>query len=192
MSPDTSRYLDFRGWYMKWSAKMRQRDPTFAVCLNWLMQTGGKRLIETGSFRDAGSTELFGDFCSRIGAHLWTVDINDKVIAVSKSRTAEYASCISYVHSDSVEFLRSFDQTIDFLYLDSGDYDRSNPLPAQRFHLREFEAALPKLNPRACVLIDDNEPKGGGKGELVRAPLMENGFICLLDAYQSAWVRPWK
>jgi len=190
MNPDTAPYLDFRGWYTKYLGVVGQRHATFCVVLNWIMQTGGKRLVETGSLRMDGSTRVFADFCSHTNSHLWTVDSNAEVIAACKAETAQYAEWIDYVHSDSVEFLKAYAGQIDLLYLDSLDYDPGKPHISQEHHRIEIETALPKLTARAAVLIDDNSEHGGGKGELVRPVLMANGFICLLDAYQSAWVRP--
>ena len=77
---------------------------------------------------------------------------------------------------------------IDLLYMDSFDYNRADPGPAQRHALAEVKAAAPHLSPNACVLIDDNDQVGGGKGELAKKFLAKNGFVCLMDHFQSCWV----
>src|SRR6185369_1699385 len=84
---------------------------------------------------------------------------------------------ITLVVGDSIEFLKAFPNRIDLLYLDSFDYNRGDPGPAQRHALAEILAAFPKLGPKACVLVDDNDPVGGGKGELAKGFLAENDFV---------------
>lgn len=50
-------------------------------------------------------------------------------------------------------------------YLDSFDFDISNPLPSQKHHLKEIEAAYDKLTDNSVVMIDDCDLPGGGKGK---------------------------
>lgn len=178
----------------KYGGPLHDRWPTFKIALNWLHRTKGLVIVETGTLRredsmDGGSTILFGDYCLTHEARLFTVDVDAGHLELSKRRTQEYAGVTTYVHGDSVEFLRGFTRPIHLLYLDSFDYDENDPAPAQRHALKEIEAALPKLTPRACVLIDDNRREGGGKGELVKGRLEAEGFACLLDLFQSVWVR---
>lgn len=55
---------------------------------------------------------------------------------------------------------------------------------------REIVAALPLLHDRSVVLIDDANLPGGGKARLARRVLIENGWECVMDAYQTLWVKP--
>jgi hypothetical protein len=40
------------------------------------------------------------------------------------------------------------------------------------------------------ILIDDNSLPGGGKARTAKDILIDKGYICLLDIYQSLWVSP--
>lgn len=189
-------FHDFRSWFRReYQGLLGERWPTFQIALNWLLQNGGSNIVETGTIRfpewaDGKSTWLFGDYCKRHGGHLWTVDSDPSHIEESKRQTLPFSENITYVQDDSIKFLRSFDLPIHFLYLDSFDYQRNDPEPSQRHNLLELQSTLKNLHPRACVLIDDNCEDGGGKGELSKVILIEYGFVCLLDYYQSVWVRP--
>lgn len=188
-------FWDFRAWFhADYRHRALDRFPTFALALNWFLQNGGTTIVETGTVRDddrnsGSSTRIFGAFAARYGKRVYTVDAHPANLETSKKLTAEYEPFVTYVLSDSVEYLRTFRDSIDLLYLDSHDYQPDNPLPSQKHNLAELTEALPKLSALACVLIDDNEPSAGGKGELSKKLLKGNGFICLLDYFQSCWVR---
>jgi hypothetical protein len=191
----TEDVFDFRDKLAEfYRNRIHDRWSTFQMALNWTFQTGGSNIIETGcirseSYQDGASTRLFADFAKRRGnTFFWSVDIEPRHIETAR-RFVEPSEFITLVVGDSVEFLKSFMGRIDLLYLDSFDYDRGNPAPAQLHASRELQAAMPKLGPKACVLIDDNDPIGGGKGELAKRFLRDNRFICLLDHFQSCWVR---
>lgn len=62
-------------------------------------------------------------------------------------------------------------------------------LPSQEHCLKEITAAMPNLDPRAPVLIDDCALPGGGKGRLAKLYLREKGYTCILDNKQSLWLR---
>lgn len=191
----SGEYFDFRDERSQfYRARVHDRWPTFQIALNWLAQAGGKVVVETGclrhdSFQDGYSTVLLGESCKRIGAKLFSVDIALAHVEVARRKTAEFGDTVSVTVGDSISFLKGFGHRIDLLYLDSFDYDPNNPFLAQNHVLEELRAAFPLLAPRACVLIDDNDSRGGGKGELGKQFLRENGFTCILDFFQSCWVR---
>ena len=93
-------------------------------------------------------------------------------------------SNLHFVCSDSVSFLQNFGKTIDFLYLDSYDFDVDNPFPSQHHHLLEISAAYPFLNENSIVLIDDCDLPHGGKGKLAIQFLMQRGWQVLMSGYQ--------
>ena len=101
------------------------------------------------------------------------------------------ADRVEFHLSDSVEFLRNFDGSIDFLYLDSSDYfkDEERRSICQAHQLKEIEAGFDKLTPGAVVLLDDNGLPFGGKTKLSKQFLSERGWFCLLDWQQSLWIR---
>lgn len=158
-------------------------------------------IVETGTIRmkhDVGagqSTLIFGDFCKNNNFHLFTVDNNPDALYIAQSETKEFKDFITYVENDSVEFLKNFNQTIDFLYLDSMDVpEYSSPIAvdvvkSQIHQLLELEAAYDKLAPDAIVLLDDVDFENGGKSRLSGIRLKEYGFIELERQKQSLWAR---
>lgn len=187
--------FDFRNkTFEVYRANLHDRWYTFQIALNWLFQNGGSSIVETGcirseSYQDGASTRLFADFLKEVyGIRFWSVDIEATHIERARGFVGT-DDRISLTVGDSVEFLKSFPHRIDLLYLDSFDYNRVDPGPAQLHAFKELDAAFPKLGRKACVLIDDNDPIGGGKGELAKSTLRNRGFVCLLDLFQSCWVR---
>lgn len=60
---------------------------------------------------------------------------------------------------------------------------------SQMHCLNELLAAIPKLSEGAPILIDDCDLPGGGKGRIAKDWLLDNGYMCVLDMYQSLWVK---
>jgi hypothetical protein len=189
-------YVD--GWFEQYRLKLAERFCTAKVALNLFLQFGGRTIVETGSMRspwnwyyEGCSTYLFGEFADRYGGHLWTCDVDERVIERARAATLPFESRITYVCRDSVEFLTDFAERIDLLYLDSMDCPpEGDATEAQQHNLRELTAALPHLSPRAIVLLDDNAFPNGGKTRLSKACLLEAGWLCLLDSRQSLWLKP--
>lgn len=173
---------------------------TLKAALNLFLQSNGEIVVETGTQRmidDPGgcSTLLFAVFCARYDKHLYTVDNNAKNMEVSKEATSEFKNYITYVVSDSVEFLRKFHEletSIDLLYLDSLDC----PIPpadaydAQIHQLNELKAAYKNLHVGTVLLLDDNNFENGGKTRLSKRFLLKTGeWHCIIDHGQSLWVK---
>lgn len=176
------------------------RYHTFQAALNLLFQEHSEPLIvETGCQRqkeDLGagmSTSIFGEYVRRYGGRLVTVDIEPEALRVCKECTREFADRITYVLSDSVKFLREFQQSPGLLYLDSYDYDVTGDVRAQRASqehcLKEYLAAEPHLKSNSILLLDDSDFPGGGKPKLVKEHLAATGWSCLLEWQQSLWIR---
>lgn len=60
---------------------------------------------------------------------------------------------------------------------------------AQEHCLQELLASLHCILPQTPILIDDCDLPGGGKGRTAKIWLQENGYTCLLDSYQSLWIK---
>lgn len=174
------------------------RFPTFAKALELL---NGRIIVETGTVRmkddwGAGmSTLVLGDYAKTNGAHLFTVDIDPANIALSEEVTKDFKDAITYVVSDSVKFLENFNQTIDFLYLDSMDcpeYDDefSPRLQASQMHQRnELMAAWDKLHKGSVILLDDNDFTNGGKTRITKTELLQLGATPIMEGKQSLWIK---
>jgi predicted O-methyltransferase YrrM len=197
-------FLYRESWFeQKYSPYLGIRFPTLKVALNLFLQRGGELIVETGTMRlpkdwgDGCSTLLLGDFCKHLNKKLITVDLVPENIEVSKKSTLEFKDYIQYVVADSIEFFNRFpgESKIGLLYLDSMDCPVNVPddypelAKCQQHNLNELKAALPKLHPDSVILLDDNGFKHGGKPKESKKFLASSGWICVLDSYQSLWIR---
>lgn len=175
-----------------------RRYKTFLIALELCEKRNCRVLVETGTARhgdtnfegDGGSTLIFGSWAKDHDAKLYTVDIDSMAIEQAQLAATEVADAIQFIHSDSVQFLNHFEGKIDFLYLDSFDFKKNNPLPSQLHHLSEIQAAFPHLHKRSVVMIDDCDLPHGGKGKFVIEYLKERGWTVLISDYQVIMV--WK
>jgi hypothetical protein len=90
--------------------------------------------------------------------------------------------------------LKTFNQKIDLLYLDSLDCpsDDKNPTQlaaSQKHQLSEIETAFDKLHDNTVVLLDDNHLTNGGKTRLSKLFLQEKGFTEMMSWTQSLWAK---
>lgn len=179
-----------------------KRRNTLREALRLLEQRGAKTLLETGVARhglekskgDGASTILFALWSKANGANLFSVDIDPDAI-VTAQRTLEKMDLHGVAKlrtSDSVAFLASFSKPVDFLYLDSYDYhktDTSIQQASQKHHLEEFCAIEKQLHDDSIVLIDDCNLPAGGKGKLVVDYMLTKGWQMHLFEYQALLVR---
>jgi len=164
-------------------------------------------IVETGCMRadhgqlafgdDGASTFIFDKFINFYDGEVVSVDINANNVEHARSmvsgRTSVYCS-------DSVEFLWSIPEKkkIDFLYLDSYDFEPNNPIPSQKHHLKELCAVMKNLRKGSIICVDDhlNTPNfdqyratlaQGGKATFVEDFMNNIGAECLYDGYQIIW-----
>ena len=177
---------------------------TFQLALNILRQTRTSPVIvESGCQRlpeDLGagmSTSVFGEFVSRYGGRLHTVDLSAENLAICKESTAAWKDSIEYNCSDSIAWLLAGAVQADLLYLDSLDYpvgeqagDLAAQHAAQEHCLNEFKAAESSgvVSSETLIMADDSQLPAGGKPRLLKNYLHESGWICLLDLQQTLWV----
>jgi Methyltransferase domain/Family of unknown function (DUF6492) len=195
--PDTDSGIDYFGKYEA------QLDYTHRT--RWLTMSGSLRLlasrpgsdptiVEIGTLRDATmggghSTYKFGEFCSRFGGTLHTVDVLEDAIAHSRQASSEFQPWIRYHRQDSEVFLASFDGKIDLLYLDGLDAFPGDEDLASRKQLEEVKAALPRMADDCLVLLDDADLPKRGKTRLSAPFLQRHGFTLYVDGYQQLYVR---
>lgn len=172
--------------------KNDKRFASFVFALDLLQKRNATILVETGTARfgtqnfggDGGSTVLFADWASKNGAFLYSVDIDPQSVKNAKNATIAYKKYRKVVCSDSIAFLKNFNQPIDFLYLDSYDFELNNPNPSQQHHLREIEAAYPFLHADSIIMLDDCDLPHGGKCPLVIDYLRKRGWKVIFKGYQ--------
>ena len=128
---------------------------------------------------------LFSRWAKDNGAEMYSVDINPIALKTAKRACREFnKGNVHFIEQDSAIFLHNFDKQIDFLYLDSYDFEISNPLPSQIHHLKEIMAAYPYLSEQCIILIDDCDLPYGGKGKFVIQFLEEEGWNIIESGYQ--------
>lgn len=188
-------------WFDKYYEKSALRGNTWKKALELAEQRAFVNFVETGTIRmrddwGAGmSTYILGDYAKSHGSRLWTCDINPESISLCKEITKDFSDSITYVVNDSIAFLQTFPETINFLYLDSMDCPVDDPLESpilqrsQNHQREEFMAAEEKLSPDAVVLLDDCRFANGGKCGLTKPYLKSKGWTCLLEEYQSLWTK---
>lgn len=173
------------------------RYHTFLSSLNLLCTRHSPVIVETGTARagsrwcdsDGCSTLIFADWVKNHGGEFYSVDISEANLQNAADALGDARLFAHLVHSDSIPFLSNFSRPIDFLYLDSYDYEYGNPNPSQQHHLKEIVAAYPWLTPTSIVMIDDCALPEGGKGKLVIAYLQERGWKVLVEGYQVILVQ---
>lgn len=174
-----------------------QRYPTMAAILKLLDERNPKVIVETGTARygdrnfigDGGSTIIFSDWAEANNCLFYSVDISPEAILEAKKAIDSAKKNTTLVCEDSIKFLAEFLQPIDFLYLDSYDFDSANPQPSQEHHLKEIKAAYPHLAKNCVIMIDDCLLPHGGKGALVIPYLVSKGWVIYINAYQVILVR---
>jgi hypothetical protein len=174
-----------------------RRYNTFHYALELLNQKASPVIVETGTARggrkncggDGCSTIIFADWLKRHKGEFYSVDISQKYLDNAKRGLRELAPFANLICSDSVAFLKQFNKTIDFLYLDSYDFSVNNPDPSQEHHLKEIMAAYPHLSEGCIVMIDDCDLPHGGKGKLVIGFLLDQGWKIIAQSYQVILAR---
>jgi predicted O-methyltransferase YrrM len=179
-----------------------KRRDTLRATLALLQARGATMLVETGTARlglaktkgDGASTIVFGLWAKQHGAHLHSVDIDPTAIAQARAAVAAQglSDAVSFAAQDSVAFLSGLQTPVDFLYLDSYDYDPRDQTvqkASQEHHLQEFLAIESRLHEDSIVLIDDCAQPGGGKGKLVIEHMLKQGWRVVMDRYQVLLAR---
>lgn len=188
---------------------VRDRATSFEVVFELLDQKKDKdyTIVETGCMRadhgqlaigdDGASTYLFDDFINYYDGQVISVDINQDNVNHASSMTGDRTNVYC---QDSVEFLWNLSPKlkIDFLYLDSYDFEPDNPVPSQLHHVKELCAVMKNLKKGTIIVVDDhlNTPEfdslratfaQGGKARFVEDFMKNIDAELLFDGYQIGW-----
>jgi hypothetical protein len=151
-------------------------------------------IVETGCIRtwprcpDGASTVLLASFAKEYGREFTSIDINSPHIEIAKAALDECGLAANLIVDNSIVTLRKLNN-IGFLYLDSYDYEDSNPDPCQRHAMAELGAAWGGLSWRCVVAMDDWNPRNGGKGGITIPYLLENKFKIEYEGYVRIFSR---
>ena len=165
-------------------------------------------IVETGcSVHGTKSTLLWDKFVNSFGGKVLSVDLNKSAVNITNKETSDKTNV---THSDSLKYLPTINDKIDFLYLDSYDVDFLNPSPSAEHHLKEFNCVKHLLHEGSIVLIDDTpispewldngkyspiynklklqfNENMSGKGSLVSKELEKMGATKIIHQYQVLW-----
>lgn len=136
-----------------WSNSTHLNYISFQIVLNALTKEPAK-IIETGtSAWGTDSTRIWDSYIRKYGGELWTVDIRKEASERLSGQLSEKSTCVV---SDSIDFLNSQEaRQANIYFLDSWDVDWTNPYPAAKHGLREFEAIETDLRTGTILFIDD-------------------------------------
>ena len=178
-----------------------KRRDTLREVLHLLDERDARTLLETGVARmglekskgDGASTIVFGLWAKQNDAHLYSVDIDPEATERAGQAVAnmDLSDSVTLVTSDSVAYLDEFTDMVDFLYLDSYDYHKTDTaiqIASQDHHLKEIKAIEGCLHEGTVILIDDCDMPNGGKGKLVIERLTAKGWKVHMSEYQVVLV----
>lgn len=140
-------------------------------------------------------TKYFSDVLTNINKpyHITTVDLSKDAIQICKIMTEDNHQNMSYILDNSENFLNGCStQSIDFLYLDTGNMDENTA----QLHLREAKIIVEKdiLKNDGLILIDDVKnphmflknitDNKYGKSKYAIPYFLENGYQIVMEEYQ--------
>jgi len=180
-----------------------KRATGFDFAFEYLRKITNPLIVETGCARiennyagDGQSSLLFDKYINEYGGEFITVDLSHDSVENCKRQMVCPRTAV--VESDSVSYLQHLNQKlkdenrkIDFLYLDSFDFNNDVRMESAAHHLKELLAIQDSLKSGALVAVDDNWFEGEkrtGKGFLVLQYLEAYGIKPAFDGYQIFWV----
>ena len=183
---------------------LAHREVTVIAAIDYIRDSMPRVIVETGTqsnllvYAHGISTLVFSALAEEVGAEFFSVDISGDKIEDGKRITSGYK--VNYVRQDSVTFLQEFQGRIGFLYLDSCDFELGEEARSREHQLAEIRAAWPKLNSRACILLDDcdvqmwfnqelNDIDRQGKSYLSHRYLGTQAVELVHDDYQRMYVK---
>jgi len=166
------------------------RETTMREAMRLFREREGRLIVETGCYRgidgDGYSTLHWAALAKEVNGWFWSVELNPNHAFIALKALQEFGLRGDVVVGDSVTWLSTYRQLpIDFLYLDSADFESSDPISSQLHQLAEAGAAWGKLDPHAIILLDD----AGLKTNLSEDWLQRRGFKVVMKDYQVLLTR---
>jgi hypothetical protein len=168
------------------------------------------QFVETGCAASHGtkSTLLWDIFVNQYNGRVDSVDLSINNVLSTRQLVSNKTQVH---HSDSVEYLKTFNKNIDFLYLDSYDCDFFNDNGSSLHHFNELKSIENQLIPNQTIILIDDTPINKywmdgalqrddiykisdeqilfGKGNLVNEYLeTKTSSVKLLHQYQTVWL----
>lgn len=172
-----------------------QRSKTMVQAVKLAMESQAQCMVETGCIRgwagDGQSTLILAMYACRTenGFAVDTFDTSETHITNCQGWLGPFNAYVEFNHIDSVTGLGQHQKPIDFAYLDSYDYNSTNPRECQLHQLAEVGAIYGKLTEKAIIVMDDANLQGGGKVAMSRDFLKSRGWKEVANDYQLVMQR---
>jgi hypothetical protein len=171
-----------------------QRYEAFKLICEHLISLGRPvKIVETGCVRakdnwagDGQSTLIWDWVISQVGGSATSIDLDPQACETA-IRLAPRAKVICGDSVDSLMYLTDKSE-IDFLYLDSMDWDGTGE--SALHHLDELSVCWDHLKSGTLIAVDDCFDDGRGKGQMIRSRLDKVGIVPILDSYVTIWKKP--
>lgn len=151
-------------------------------------------IIETGTVRTEGnwqgdgqSTRIWNWFAEKKDAHVVSIDIDEKAVALSRLLCPLVQTCFG----DSIDWLSGgLDaRSTDLLFLDS--YDYSSPVAeSELHHVGELAACWQWLKSGCLIAVDDCHSDDLGKHILIKAFFERLKTAPVHSGYITVWRKP--
>lgn len=155
----------------------------------------GRTIVEIGSMRSPLPHPIGSGHCkggcmnghstmwwATTGANVYSVDISKESIELTSKICENFKNVHALLH-DGIDFLKTFQQPIDLLFLDAWDVVDGTPYAEK--HLEAYLAAKPHLHGNSLILIDDTDIKNCGKGRLVIPEAIKDGYKIVFSGRQT-------
>lgn len=171
-------------------------------------------LVEIGSTREnvpgQGSTRLIAEYCKSANVDFVTVDMDPHNTASAATMFQRIGVDFRAINRKGEDFLRDYDEEIDFAFLDAYDFDhgkhsdlrqsryekylgsRIDERQCHQMHLECAESLQRKLSLHGLICIDDTwleDGKWTAKGTLAVPYLLDNGFEIVEARNRAALLR---
>lgn len=159
-----------------------------------IVETGCMRACTTddGPEGDGCSSLVWDYVAQRTNGIFISIDISQANVDFTRPKLGERSTMFC---TESVRFLSSLNwlaQAIDFLYLDSMDWQGTvieRELSALH-HAAELSAAWPWINPGGLIAVDDCVGSYAGKHAIVKRFFDAIGVAPIVDDYIHVWRKP--
>ena len=166
-------------------------DGRFPGCMKNIISYWEPDALEKWDWSAGLFTKYMSDILleRNINYNLTTVDIDSNALFRCKIMTNNNKN-INYINNSSENYLRNcLAESVDLLYLDTGDMDEFTA----NLHLREVKIIVERniLKKDGLILIDDVRNPANifsqqnlGKSKYSIPYLLDNGYRCIIDEYQ--------
>lgn len=171
----------------------------------------GKTLIEIGTTREElpglGSTEILARLCKKHKMRMITVDMDNENTERARRKMHGFGDSFIAICQKGEEFLQSFNDTVDFIYLDAFDFEHPNHSAKRKLkyesllgttinndacHKMHLDCAVQivRLSERGTAVVFDDvwseHSIWKGKGETAIPYLFQNAFKVIDSGKNSA------